>query len=83
VLIEATWHYRHPPRVSAALNERRVGQPAAVIAIADKAQHRLYRRQRHLAWLGKTTTQAVVAGARELTGFLWAALLYQHQGASA
>ena len=83
VIIEATWHYRHPPRVSAALNERRKGQPAAVIAIADKAQHRLYRRQRHLVTHGKTTTKAVVAGARELTGFLWAALLHRHQAVSA
>ena len=83
VIIEAAWHYRHPPRVSAGLKERRAGQPAAVIAIADKAQHRLYRRQRHLAARGKTTTQAVVAGARELTGFLWAALLHQHQVVSA
>jgi transposase len=38
--------YRHPPRVSAGLTERRAGQPAAVIAIADKTQHRLYRRRR-------------------------------------
>jgi len=83
VIIEATWHYRHPPRVSTGLKECREGQPAAVIAIADKAQHRLYRRQRHLAVRGKTTTQAVVAGARELTGFLWAALLHQHQAVSA
>ena len=79
VIIEATWHYRHPARVSAGLKERREGQPAAVMAIADKAQQRLYRRQRHLAAHGKTATQAVVAGARELTGFLWAALLHQHQ----
>lgn len=82
VLIEATWHYRHPPRVSAGLRERRAGQPAAVIAIADKAQQRLYRRQRHLAARGKTATQAVVAGARELTGFIWAALLHHQRSAS-
>lgn len=82
VIIEAAWHYRHPPRLSAALNKRREGQPAVVIAIADKAQHRLYRRQCHLAARGKTATQAVVAGARELTGFLWAALLHRHQVAS-
>jgi transposase len=82
VLIEATWHYRHPPHVSAGLRERRQGHPAAAIAIADKAQQRLYRRQRHLAAHGKTATQAVVAGARELTGFIWAALLHHHQVAS-
>jgi len=83
VLIEAAWHYRHPPRISAGLTERRAGQPAAVIAIADKAQQRLYRRQRHLAAHGKTATQAVVAGARELIGFVWAALLHQHHVVSA
>ena len=38
---------------------RRRGQPAVVIAIAGKAQQRLYRRQRHLATRGKTPTQAV------------------------
>ena len=82
VLIEATWHYRHPPRISARLSARRQGQPPAVIAIADKAQQRLYRRQRHLATHGKTATQAVVAGARELTGFIWAALLHHQLSAS-
>jgi transposase len=79
LLIEASWHYRHPPRVGVALKERRAGQPAAVIAIADKTQQRLYRRQRHLAARGKRPAQAVVAAARELSGFIWAALLHQHQ----
>lgn len=79
LLIEASWHYRHPPSLAAALKERRKGQPAAVIAIADKAQQRLYRRQRHLTARGKLPTQAVVAAARELSGFIWAALLHQYQ----
>lgn len=80
VLIEASWHYRHPPRIGTALQQRRKGQPTAVIAIADKAQQRLYRRQRHLvAARGKKPTQAVVACARELTGFIWAALLHDRR----
>jgi len=79
LLIEASWHYRHPPRLGAALKARRQGQPAAVMAIADKAQQRLYRRQRHLTGRGKRPAQAVVAAARELSGFIWAALLHQHQ----
>ena len=78
LLIEASWHYRHPPRVGAALKQRREGQPAAVIAIADKAQQRLYRRQRHLAAHGKAPAAAVVAAARELSGFIWAAVLHEH-----
>src|SRR5579862_6223303 len=78
LLIEASWHYRHPPRVGAALKQRREGQPTAVIAIADKAQQRLYRRQRHLAARGKAPATAVVAVARELSGFIWAAVLHEH-----
>jgi transposase len=79
LLIEASWHYRHPPRLGVALKQRRQGQPAAVVAIPDKAQQRLYRRQRHLTGRGKRPAQAVVAAARELSGFIWAALLHQHQ----
>jgi len=83
VLIEASWHYRHPSRVGMALQQRRTGQPTAVIAIADKAQQRLYRRQRHLVARGKKPTQAVVACARELTGFIWAALLHDRRAPAA
>jgi transposase len=72
VLIEAAWHYRHRPGLSRALRARRVGQPAAVCAIADKAQHRLHDRYRRLVGRGKSTQKAVVAVGRELLGFMWA-----------
>lgn len=78
MLIEAAWHYRHRPAVGVALRKRREGQPPAVIAIADKAQQRLNRRY-HKLTLGsrKPPTKAVVAVARELVGFIWAALREQ------
>ena len=53
---------------------RRKGQPARVIAIADKAQQRLCRRFRKLAAEHKPAPKIAVAIARELAGFLWAAL---------
>jgi transposase len=74
LLIEAAWHYRHKPRVGAALAQRRHGQPAAMIALADKAQLRLCRRYRRMEQRGKHPTKIVVAVARELVGYLWAAL---------
>ena len=74
MLIEAAWHYRHRPFVGVTLRQRRQGQPARVIAIADRAQQRLCRRYRRLTERGKPTNKAVVAVARELAGFLWAAL---------
>lgn len=72
VLIEAAWHYRHQAAVGPKLRERRRGQPARVIAIADRAQQRLCRRYRRLIERGKPHNKAVVAVARELVGFLWA-----------
>jgi transposase len=74
VLVEAGWHYRHPPRIGTALARRSQGQPQAVLAQAWRAQQRLHRRYRHLVGHGKRPPVAVVAIARELVGFLWAAL---------
>lgn len=74
ILIEAAWHYRHKPRVGAELARRRIGQPPAMVALADRAQRRLCRRYRRMEERNKHRTKIVVAIARELTGFLWAAL---------
>ena len=74
VLVEAAWHYRHHPFVSTALQTRQGGAPAAVIARAWTAQQRLHRRYQRLAARGKPNHQIVTALARELTGFVWAAL---------
>ena len=49
------------------------GQPPRVIALADKAQQRLCRRFRRLAE-HKPGPVVTVAVARQLVGFLWAAL---------
>jgi UDP-glucose 4-epimerase len=71
-LIEAAWHYRHHPGIGVALRRRRAGQPASVIAIADKAQQRLSRRFRRLTARQVPAQKVVVAVARELVGFIWA-----------
>jgi transposase len=74
LLVETAWHYQHRPAIGVALARRRKGQPAQVIAIADKAQQRLCRRFRKLAAEHKPAPKIAVAIARELAGFLWAAL---------
>ena len=60
--------------MSYRLRERRVGQPARVIAIADRAQHRLHTRYARLQARGKTHNKIIIALGRELVGFLWAAM---------
>lgn len=71
LLVEAAWHYRHAPAVTGRLANRQVGQPAAVIAHAWKAQQRLYQRFWALAQRTGDQRTAVVAVARELAGFVW------------
>jgi len=74
MLVETAWHYRHRAKSGETLRRRREGQPARVIALADRAQERLCRRYRYLVERGKPTPKVVVAIARELVGFLWGAL---------
>ena len=74
VLVEAAWHYRHHPFVGDALRRRQRGASPDAIDTAWRAQHRLARRYRRLIARGKPKQQVVTAVARELTGFLWAAL---------
>ena len=74
ILVEASWHYQHRPSVGRALAARRTGQPSRVIGIADKAQQRLCRRFRRMLAEHKPPAKVAVAVARELAGFIWAAL---------
>lgn len=74
VLVEAGWHYRYRAPASLVLRRRRDGQKPEAVAIAVKAQHRLSRRFWNLSQR-KNKNKAVVAVARELSGFVWAALM--------
>jgi transposase len=73
VLIQAAWSYRHRPKLSLELKRRQEGMPASVVALSWKAQQRLYKRFHHIA-NRKSPQIAAVAVARELAGFLWAAM---------
>jgi transposase len=74
LLVEAAWHHRHAPRIPAPLRRRRQNQPPRIIALADRAQQRLHRRWVRMSARGKPTPKIAVAAARELVGYLWAAL---------
>lgn len=69
LLVGCAWHYRHRPR-----RPTREPQPT------DRAWHaqiRLHHRYRHLTEHGKRSTVTNIAIARELSGFLWAAMTDQ------
>ncbi len=73
LLVESAWNCRVPWQSPTVLR-RRQGQPRDAIRIAERAQRRLAARYHHLVRCGKPKGKAVVAIARELTGFIWATL---------
>ncbi len=77
MLVEAAWHYQHPARRAARPGAAEAQIPAQVATRAWQAQIRLHHRHRTLTGHGKRTTVANVAVARELCGFLWAAMTDQ------
>lgn len=77
LLVEAAWHYQHPPRASARAKRLAAQVPTDVSTRAWSAQVRLNHRHRTLTGHGKRTTVANVAVARELCGFIWAAMTQQ------
>jgi transposase len=72
LLIEASWTYRFPARVSRELLLRQESQSKPIREIAWKAQLRLCARYRKLARRGKPANVVTAAIARELAGFIWA-----------
>ena len=72
-LVSASWKYTHKPVRSEALRHRQAEVGPAVVALSWKAQIRLHKRFHALAFR-KPRPVAAVAIARELTGFLWAAM---------
>ena len=74
MLIESAWHYRHPPRHSQRTRRLSESVPPEVAARAWQAQIRLNHRHHSLTEHGKRSPLANVAVARELAGFIWAAM---------
>lgn len=80
-IVQAAWQYGRRAGVGRKLRLRREGQPESVLTIADEAQRRLTVRFRRLAERGKAKNKVVIAVARELVGFMWAALREDRQPA--
>jgi transposase len=75
LLTEAAWNYQHRPRQSARAARLAGEVPAEITARAWQAQTRLFLRHRALRENGKRSTVATTAVARELAGFIWAAMV--------
>lgn len=74
LLVEAAHHYHRRPLLGDTLARRQAGADPRVIAIAWRAQQRLYQRWQHLRERRRKPAGVVaVACARELATFLWEA----------
>lgn len=73
LLVESAWHYSREPRLGATLANRQAGQPDHILQISNRAQQRLFKVHKSMKARGKPHNVVVVATARQLAGFLWAA----------
>lgn len=71
-LVEASWTYRFPARVTRHLLKRSRDLPREIHDIAWKAQLRLCNRYKRLTAKGKPKQVVTTAIARELIAFIWA-----------
>jgi transposase len=72
LLVEAAWHYVRKPGVSPRLLNRRVGVSELIIAQADKAMYKLYKKFNKMIQVDKKSScVAVTAMARLLAGYIW------------
>ncbi|MBF3351932.1 transposase, partial [Leptospira borgpetersenii serovar Balcanica] len=74
ILTEAAWQHRFPGTGRKIITARRSGQPALVVALAEKASLRLHKKFRNLQLRGKSPQVMITAVSRELYGFLRAAM---------
>jgi transposase len=72
VLIEAAKAYRHPAKVSEAMQARQQDLPKPIQDIGWRAQLRLCKRYQRLRARGKHPNTVAAAIARELVAFMWA-----------
>ena len=73
LLVEAAWQYARKPGPGTKLRHRQEGQPDHILQIASRARRRLHRVHGRMRARGKPGNVTVVACARELACFLWAA----------
>ncbi len=73
LLIESSKHYRHPARVSKQLQQRWRDISSEDRIRANRSLKRLHRKYYKLLYT-KNANKAAVAVARELCGFIWAAM---------
>jgi transposase len=73
ILAEAAWQCGRPPRIGVSLRQRQDRQPAHVLQIAWRCQHRLDRQHRRLSERRKPGNVNTVALARALACYLCAA----------
>jgi transposase len=73
LLVESAWQYIREPRVGATLKNRQQGQPDHILQISYRCQQRLHHLYTTMRARGKPHNVTIVAIARELSCFLWAA----------
>jgi len=74
-LVESAWHYVKKPRISKKMRDNLEVIPQDLRRAPLEANKRLHKRYFHLVLAGKLRQKAIVAVAREFSGFIWATMI--------
>ena len=74
-LVESAWHYPAKPLISKTMKMNLEAIPTEFRQSPLKAVNRLNKRFYHLIYKGKSRQKAIIAIARELSGFIWSTLI--------
>jgi len=79
-IILAAQQYSRANKVGYHLRLKRKGMPSPILAIADRADRRCFKKYYRMLARNKKPNVAKTAVARELVGFIWEAMMYHYQG---
>lgn len=74
-LVESAWHYVKKPIISKLMRDNLESVPKELRKSPLTALKRLHKRYFYLVLKGKSRQKAIVATARELSGFIWATMV--------
>lgn len=79
-IVESCQTVIRPPLISKRIKQSRAEQPQAVIDVADRCMHRLYKKGTRMLYAGKHINKIKTACAREMLGFIWEVMWLVQQG---
>lgn len=79
-IVSIAQHYSKPDKVGILLSRRRKNLSSVILSVVQRADRRCRKKYVTLINRGKHTNKVKTAVAREVSGFIWEAMMYHYGG---